>query len=130
LTLQYVNCFYDFQEPCITYQSLTRQQRRSRDLNFETETWLKLRDQDFIKKSETQKFTDYAEKFLKIVITTPNLNFANNRHFSYLLNVCYFLPADTADKKYFNFEVVELSFAKPYRCSIQSLKTMVWDRDR
>jgi len=36
--LQYVNCFYDFQEPCVSCQSLTRHQRCSRDLNFETKT--------------------------------------------------------------------------------------------
>ena len=36
--LLYVHCFYDFQEPCISHQSLTRQQRRSWELNFETET--------------------------------------------------------------------------------------------
>jgi len=86
--LLYVNCFYDFQEPCTPHQSLTWQQSSSRDLNFETETWLKLRDRDFFKKSETRKFADYAEMFLQIFkkLSSPLLswNFANFRYFSYL----------------------------------------------
>jgi len=64
--LLYVNCFYDLQEPCIPHQSLTRQQRRSRDPNLETEAWLKLRDRDFFKRSETRKFADCAEMFQQI----------------------------------------------------------------
>jgi len=36
-------------------------------------------------------------------------HFANCRHFSYLLTVFYILPAHKTDKKYFNFEVVEIN---------------------
>jgi len=86
-------CFYDFQEPCIPHQSLTRQQRRSRDLIV-------------FKMTEARKFADYTEMFLQIFkkLSSPprSWNFANFRHFSYL---CYFLPADTTDHKY-----VELKF--------------------
>jgi len=39
-----IRCFYSFQKPCIPNHSLTRQQRCSGDLNFETETGLKLQD--------------------------------------------------------------------------------------
>jgi len=59
LTLQYVKSFDDFQEPCIPHQSLTRQQRRSGD-------------QDFIKKSETRKFADFAEMFQTIFKTVSS----------------------------------------------------------
>jgi len=34
--LLYVNCFDDFQEPCIPHQLLTRQQRRSRDQGWDS----------------------------------------------------------------------------------------------
>jgi len=50
---------------------------------------LKRRHRDFIKKSETRKFADYVEIFLKILkkVSSPlwSWNFANCRHFSYLL---------------------------------------------
>ena len=89
LLLQYLNCFYDFQEHCLPHQLLTRQQRRRRDLNFETETCLKLGDLDFFKKSETRKFADFAGMFFQIFknVSAPlqSSNFANFRLFSYLL---------------------------------------------
>jgi len=92
--LLYVNCSCDFQEPCIRHQSLTRQQRRSRDLNFETET--------SSKSPRLENLQDYAEMFLQIFkkLSSPlrSWNFANFRHFSYLFML--FLPADTTDKKY------------------------------
>jgi len=46
-------------------------------VTFETETWLKLRDRDFIKNSETEtsKFVHFAEIFEKNVVITSKLNF-------------------------------------------------------
>jgi len=51
-----------------------------------TETWSKLRD--FIKKSKTQKFVNYADIFLNIFQKMSSLQvetFLNFWHFSYLL---------------------------------------------
>jgi len=75
-------------------------QRCSRDLNFGTETWSKLRERDFTKKSETRdlsfetdtatwKFVDYAnistKIFQKMSSPPPSWFFSNFWHFSYLL---------------------------------------------
>jgi len=50
----------------------------------------------------------FLKIFKKVSSPLRSWHFANCRHFSYLLTVCYFLSADTTDKKYFNFEVVDL----------------------
>jgi len=104
LTLQYVNCFYDFQEPYITHPSPTKQQRRSRDLNVETKTSSKSP-----RVENLQILSKCFEKFSKQYHhQLRSRQFSNCRHFSCLFTVCYFLPARTTDKNYFNFEVVEL----------------------
>jgi len=125
--LLYVSCFYDFQEPCIPHQSLTRQQRRSRNLNFETETCLKPRD--FFKTFETRKFADYAEIFLQIFkkVLSPlrNWNFANFRRFSHLLML--FLTSRYNRQKVHWIKEVSLShIVAEFKVSRQ----YVWDRPK
>jgi len=99
-----IRCFYSFQESCTVNHSLTRQKRCSRDLNFETETGLKLRDRDFIKKPPDSRLENLQimPKCLKNLKkgSSPlrNWNFSIFRRFPTCL--CYFSPVDATDKKH------------------------------
>jgi len=94
--LLYVNCFYDFQEPSVPHQSLTRQPRSSPDLNFETETSsksprlesLQIIPKCFYKYSKKcyHHFEDEALRFFGTFHTCS----------------CYFLHADITDKSTLN----------------------------
>jgi len=58
-------------------------------VTFETEIWLKLRDRDFIKHSETEtsKYVDFTDIFQKNVVITYKLNFFEFLAFSNLFRL-------------------------------------------
>ena len=101
----------------------------------ETEIWLKLRDRDFIKNSETRdlkfetqtdtqdlKICGFFWKFQKTIVITSKLKVFQ------IYGVCQtcfccFSPANTTKKNFLNYS----SFTKPFLCDIQSLKTIGCD---
>ena len=112
--LLYVNCFNDFQEPCIPHQSLTRQQRRSRDLHFETET--------SSKSPRLENLQIMPKCFYK---------FSKNCHHHFEVEIlrifgifdtclCYSYLQIQQTKRTLNWR----SFTQSYCCSVQSLKTI------
>jgi len=105
---------------------------RSRDLDLvntprtrlhhkDRDSRLKIRDRDLIICRLCQNI---SENILKTIISASKLKlFRIFGNFSTCFY--YFISADTTDNKH-----VELkNFSKPYRCNIQSLETMGWDRD-
>jgi len=103
-------------------------------ITYETETWLKSRDRDFIKHSKTQdlkleietKTRDWwiVPKFFKNVVISSKFNFFR---ISWHFPTCFgcFLPANTTEKNSLSCR----SFTKPFLCDIQRLKTISCDRD-
>jgi len=115
----------------------------SRDRNLETETSsknsrlrLEIRDRD----SEIGKYLDLT-KFSKNVITTSNLNFFEFVAFYLGLKCLWYLQVRKNQKPVLTFPYLQVqptiqqnmlnfrNFTNPYRCSIQSLKTLACDRD-
>jgi len=105
--------------------------RCGRDLNFETETWLRLWDRDRLHQTIRDPRLEnlwimpkFSKDFCKNFIATSKFKFFG---ISSIFPTCfgYFLPADIADKNTLNCR----SSTKPYRCCIQSFKAIgLWPR--
>jgi len=99
----------------------------SRDKNVQTETWLKFRDGDFIKKSETEtrdsKIFGFSEGFQNVFQKiSPPVRSWNLFEFLAFFNLVwfFFLSAYAEEKDMFKCR----NFTKQCRCSIQSLKVI------